>query len=112
MDKIDHYRNIIRQVLQPYRVVRYAGSPNLQNQLIFDNENEHYLVMTVGWDGETPVRDCVFHLDIVDGKVWIQEDNPDSDIASMLMDAGIPKSDIVLGFQSPAIRRFTSFASG
>ncbi|MFN0035080.1 MAG: XisI protein [Saprospiraceae bacterium] len=111
MDKIAHYRNVVRQVLQPFGAVHYAGSPSLQNQLIFDDENGHYLIMTVGWEGETPVRDCVFHIDITGGKIWIQEDNTDSDIASSLVEAGIPKSDIVLGFQSPAMRRFSSFGT-
>lgn len=112
MDKVTKYRNIIRQVLKPFAENHYAGSPNLKNQLIFDVENDHYLVVTVGWDGEIPVRDCVFHIDITDGKVWIQEDNTDSDIASLLMEAGIPKSDIVLGFQSPSMRKYSSFAAG
>jgi hypothetical protein len=112
MDKITKYRNIIRQVLKPFAQNHYAGAPNLKNQLIFDTEHDHYLVMTVGWDGEMPVRDCVFHIDITDGKVWIQEDNTDSDIASLLMEAGIPKSDIVLGFQSPSMRKYSSFAAG
>jgi hypothetical protein len=112
MDKIKLYRKIIRQALQPYGDVKYAGSPNLKNQIIFDEVNDHYLVVTVGWDGEMPVRDCVFHIDISNGKIWIQEDNTDSDIASVLIDAGIPKSDIVLGFQSPSMRPFTSYAVG
>lgn len=112
MDKISRYRNIIRRALKPYGDVHYAGSPNLKNQLIFDNENDHYLVMTIGWEGETPVRDCVFHIDIIAEKVWIEEDNTDSDIASILMEAGIPKSDIVLGFQSPSMRKLSSFAAG
>lgn len=112
MDKIAKYRKIIREVLKPFAENHYAGSPDLKNQLIFDTENDHYLVVTIGWDGETPVRDCVFHIDIIGGKVWIQEDNTDSDIASLLITAGIPKSDIVLGFQSPSMRQFSSFAMG
>ena len=112
MGKITHYRNVVRQALKPFGSVHYAGSPSLQNQVVFDDANGHYLVLTVGWEGETPVRDCVFHIDITGGKVWIQEDNTDSDIASTLLEAGIPKSDIVLGFQSPAMRRFSSFAAG
>jgi hypothetical protein len=49
---------------------------------------------------------------LTDGKVWIQEDHTDSDIASLLMEAGIPKSDIVLGFQSPSMRKYSSFTAG
>lgn len=111
MDKIARYRKIIKQVLEPFGSEHYAGSPQLTNQLIFDNEHDHYLVLTIGWEGETPVRDCLFHIDITDGKIWVQEDNTDIDIASILTETGIPKSDIVIGFQSPSMRKFSSYAS-
>jgi XisI protein len=109
MDKVNKYRKIIRQTLLPFKNVHYAGSPDLKNEVILDGENDHYLVVTIGWDGETPVRDCIFHIDIIRGKIWIQEDNSDVEIASQLLDAGIPKSDIILGFQSPTMRQFSSF---
>ena len=104
------YRNIIQDIMTPYSEVHYAGSPGLSNQVIFDTKNDHYLVVTIGWEGEQSVRDCVFHVDIIEGKIWIQEDNTDEDLCTMLVESGIPKSDIVLGFQSPSMRRFSSFA--
>ncbi len=110
MDKINQYRQVIRELLLPYKNSRYAGSPNLRNEVILDNENDHYLVITIGWEGETPVRDCIFHLDIIENKIWVQEDNSDLDIASILLEEGISKSDIVLGFQSPAIRQYSSYS--
>ena len=112
MDKLNKYRQIIRQTLLPFGNDRYAGSPDLRNEVVLDKENDHYLVITIGWDGETSVRDCIFHIDIINDKIWIQEDNSDSDIASILIEAGIPKSDIVLGFQSPSMRPFSSYALG
>ena len=112
MDKITKYRQIIRKILTPYKNSRYVGSPDLRNEIIFDNKNDHYLVISIGWEGEKHVRDCLFHIDIIDGKVWIQEDNTDSDIADILVDEGIAESDIVLGFQSPAMRRMSSLAIG
>ena len=111
MDKIAKYRNIIRETLLPYKKSHYAGSPDLKNEVILDNENDHYLVVTIGWDGEMPVRDCIFHLDIISGKIWVQEDNSDLDIASVLLEEGVPKSDIVLGFQSPLMRQHSMYAA-
>jgi XisI protein len=108
MDKIKQYRDIVRQVLEPYGTANYVGSPYLKNQLIFDSEHDHYLVMTIGWEDEKPVRDCLFHIDITDGKIWIQEDNTDVDVAQLLQETGIPKSDIVLGYHSPAMRAFAA----
>jgi XisI protein len=111
MDKIARYRKIIREVLEPFGNEHYAGSPELKNQLIFDVEHDHYLVMTVGWDGESSVRDCLFHIDISNQKIWIQEDNTDMDIATILTENGIPKSEIVLGFQSPSMRQFSTYSA-
>lgn len=111
MDKIVQYRKIIQRVLKPYGEDRYVNAPTLTNQVIIDETNDHYLVVTLGWDGEMPVRDCIFHIDIKDGKVWIQEDNSDEDMATILMEEGIPPKDIVLGFQSPSMRKFSAFAA-
>jgi hypothetical protein len=49
-------------------------------------------------------------LDIIDGKVWIQHDGTNRPVADELLAAGIPRDDIVLGFQPPDLRKFTDFA--
>jgi hypothetical protein len=52
----------------------------------------------------------MFHLQIKNNKIWIHEDRTDFDIAGRLVDAGIPKSDIVLGFVEPLVRETEGFA--
>jgi hypothetical protein len=52
------------------------------------------------------------HLDIKDGKIWIQHDGTEIGIANQLVALGVPKSDIVLAFHSPFKRQFTEFAVG
>jgi hypothetical protein len=52
----------------------------------------------------------VLHLDIRNGKVWIQYDGTDEGIANELVAAGISPDQIVLGFKPPEIRPFTDFA--
>jgi hypothetical protein len=51
------------------------------------------------------------HLSLENGKIWIQQNNTDREIASELMDLGVPASDIVLGFHPPAARHLTGFAT-
>ena len=46
----------------------------------------------------------------IDGKLWIQTDNTEHGIAPDLGQAGIPKSDIVLAFRPPDVRRHTEYA--
>ena len=55
---------------------------------------------------------CVFHLDIKNNKVWIQENTTEFDLANELVEMGIPKQDIVIGFNTPKMRGMTDFAIG
>ena len=54
---------------------------------------------------------CLVHVDLIDGRFWIQRDGTEYSIAQELLDAGIPKDRIVLAFHSPAKRRLTDFAA-
>ncbi|MGC1305871.1 MAG: element excision factor XisI family protein [Phormidesmis sp.] len=51
------------------------------------------------------------HLDIKDGKIWIQHDGTEAGIATQLLELGVPANDIVLAFHSPNMRKFTEFAT-
>lgn len=61
----------------------------------------------VGWCGEKRVFGCVIHVEVRSGKIWIQRDGTEVGIANELIEAGVPKSDIVLGYRSPYMRKFT-----
>ncbi len=64
------------------------------------------------WEGENWVHSCIIHIDIRCGKVWLQWNSTEDDIAVDLVHAGVLKEDIVLGFQSPFMRQFTEHARG
>ena len=38
------------------------------------------------------------HLDIIDGKIWIQHDGTEIGVANELVEMGVPKEDIVLAY--------------
>lgn len=42
--------------------------------------------------------------------MWIQHDGTERGLASELMEQGVPRGDIVLGFRAPARRKYTEFA--
>jgi hypothetical protein len=52
----------------------------------------------------------VLHLDIRQGKIWIQHDGTEAGIAEELVKAGIPRDRIVLAFKPPDICPHTGFA--
>ncbi|HAX79127.1 MAG TPA: hypothetical protein DCY88_25695 [Cyanobacteria bacterium UBA11372] len=68
--------------------------------------------MFVGWRDEVQVYGSLIHIDIKGNRIWIQRDGTQEGIAQQLVDAGVPKSDIVLGYRSPFVRQFTGFAVG
>ena len=77
---------------------------------MFDNESDRYLLVILGRDNGRRAHGCLVHIDIINGKVWMQHDGTEYGIANELVDAGVPKNHIVLGFRSPEIRKHTEFA--
>jgi hypothetical protein len=108
MDTLD-YRRIVRSVLYAYAQLPYANG-NLENMVVADTEGDHYLLLIEGWDGERRVHSCLVHIDIINGKLWIQRDNTEDGIALDLEAAGVPKDHIVLGFRSAEVRPYTDYA--
>jgi len=109
MDKLTTYRNYIRELLRRYQ--EFASSQDeVETQIIADTEHDHYQLVHVGWQDERRVYGCVFHIDIKNGKIWIQYNGTEWHIAEELVKFGVPKEDIVLGFHSPSRRKFTEYA--
>jgi XisI protein len=109
MGKIAHYRQSIQTLLME-RADRVL-SPGIEKQIIFDADRDHYQIVNVGWNPNgNRSYGCVLHLDIKDGKIWIQHDGTEDGIADALVELGVAKQDIVLGFHTPAMRKYTEFA--
>jgi hypothetical protein len=109
MDTLTRYRDIVRNIIQEY--ANYKPSHGeIETEAIIDPEHDHYEVMVVGWDGVRRVHGSVIHLDIIDGKIWIQHDGTNWPVADELLKAGVPKEDIVLGFHPADVRQHTGFA--
>jgi hypothetical protein len=111
MDRVERYREIVRRLIAEY--ARYKPSHGeIEAEAIIDRDHDHYEVMHIGWDGVRRVHGSVVHLDIIDGKVWIQYDGTSCPVADELIAAGIPREDIVLGFHPADVRPLTGFAVG
>ncbi|MBW4513018.1 MAG: XisI protein [Scytonematopsis contorta HA4267-MV1] len=108
MDKLEQYRTAIKKILTDYASVPIANG-EIDSQLIFDTERDRYQVMSVGWNGHRRVHGCILHLDIINGKIWLQQNTTERQIAQELVAMGIPKEDIILGFQAPYVRQYTNF---
>jgi len=54
----------------------------------------------------------VIHVDIRDGRIWIQHDGSEPGIAGQLLAAGVAPGEIVMGFHPPGQRHLTRYATG
>ena len=107
--QLERYRQIVESVLNEYAALPYAYAP-IQSEVIFDRTRDRYIWMDVGWNNDRRVHGCLAHIDIVDGKIWIQRDGTEEGIAADLERAGIPKDHIVLGFRPAEVREHTGYA--
>ena len=109
MDKLELYRNCIKQILTEHSQIS-SDTQTVKTQLIFDLERDSYQLAYVGWQKDKRVFGPVMHFDIQDGKIWIQYNGTEDSVAQKLVDMGIPPSDIVLGFQSSFKRQYSGYA--
>lgn len=111
MDQLDHYRTIVRSLIEEYASHEPAYG-DIRTEAIVDREHDHYEVMQVGWSGSSRVHGSIIHIDIRDGKVWIEYNGTDARLAEELVAAGIPRNDIVLGFHPAEVRPLTGYGVG
>jgi hypothetical protein len=109
MDKIELYRQIIKQLLQEYASDDYNRN-DVERELIFDSEHDHYQIVNVGWENDHRIYGCILHFDIKQGKIWLQYNGTEIDFAEELVKQGVPTQDIVIGFHSPFMRQFTKYS--
>jgi hypothetical protein len=109
MDKIQRYRQIIRQILAEH-AHPYVHSSDVETEIICDTEHDHYQLAYVGWEDQQRIFNLILHFDIKNEKIWIQHNGTETAIAQTLLDNGVPASDIVLGFHSPFKRQFSGYA--
>lgn len=110
MDKLNRYREIVKHIVQEYGSW-FPKNEHVQTEVVVNPDIDHYEVVRVGWEGERRIHHSSIHLDIIDGKVWIQDDRTNRPVADALLEAGVPHEDIVLAFHPPEVRQYTDFAA-
>ena len=108
-DKVKKCQSIILAFLHKQASYRVANV-DLQNQIIADTERNHFQLVRIGWRKNRFVHTCPFHFDIQDGKIWIQQNRTDVEVAETLTEMGVPASDIIIGFLPAEVRGGSGFA--
>jgi hypothetical protein len=109
MGRVTAYREIVKQLLKEYAQHPPANG-EIELETIFDEKQDRYQLIALGWQGKRRVHGCLIHIDLKDDKVWLQHDSTDAEIAKSLVEMGIPAGDIVLAFYPEHRRQYTGFA--
>ncbi len=109
MERIEEYRQFIRQLLTSHAAPDINSDLDVECQLVFDTEQDHYQILDVGWEGYKRIYNCFIHLDIKDCKIWIQRNMTEADLGQELVEMGVPKEDIILGLHPPYKRPYTGY---
>lgn len=110
MDTVVKHKNLVRKLLLEI-ADRFRESNRWEILEAFDEEHGQYVLFTDGWQGEKREYGCFLHVEVKEnGRIWIRRDGTDLDFGQQLLDEGILKSDLVLGFHSPSMREQSDFA--
>ena len=102
-------KQAIIKILEDY--IEYLGNdPETQSQLVIDETQNHYLLIEIGWHNSIRIYGTLIHIDIIDQKIWIQQDGTEEGIANELVNLGISPKQIVLAYKTPERRKITDFA--
>jgi hypothetical protein len=111
MDPVTRYRQHIQAIITEYSQYKPSYG-EVELETIMDTTHDHYQLLSVGWNKLQRIHGTILHVDIRDGKIWIQYDGTEEGIANRLVAYGVPREDIVLAFHPPYKRPYTDFAVG
>jgi hypothetical protein len=101
----EQLKSIIRQTLQSYAIGE-------KDRLVFDSEHEVYQWLQHGWEGMQRIFAVLVHLELRQNLIWVECNNVEPSVVDVLLEKGVPKEQIVLGFQAPYKRATSGFAIG
>lgn len=108
MDKLTQYREFIKNICEEYSQIKPANG-EIEVETFFDTQQDHYQVFHKGWSKYRRIFGPLIHIDLINGKIWIQYDGTEAGIANELLKLGVPKEDIVLGYHAPFMRQYDGF---
>jgi hypothetical protein len=112
MANINFYKTVLEKVFREEAEKYQVDLPKASRRLYIGDDKTHFVLIEIGWAEKRYLHRILFTVEIINDKIWIHEDNTDIDLVGKLLDSGIPKSDIVLGFVPVYARDIEGFAVG
>lgn len=111
MDKSARYKKLVKKILSNYVAIFSNSDSETEEILVSDDVKGHYLWLGLGWKNGKRQNHQIANIRIRNNKIWIETDLTEQGIATDLLNANVPKEDIVLAFHEPSMRKFTEFAA-
>jgi hypothetical protein len=108
----DSFQRAVHAVFDKLKARQVLLPPGIERQLVLDEQNGHYPLLNIGWQGNRHTHAVLVQIDIKGELIWVQADNTEYGIADKLLNQGILSEQIVLGFQVPYKRKYSGFAQG
>lgn len=109
METVDMLREAIQAVF-----AEWAKLPRIPSDWkivsVQDAQQDRYTLQSVSFAKDRYDTRLLAYLEVREDKIWILTDNTEEGIASELVQAGIAKDQIVLGFYSTSLREVGDFA--
>lgn len=93
------YRETVKAVISKYAKL-CPSHGQIRLETVFDEDQERYALMQVGWDRGVRVRGNLIYMTLDDDQVRIEYDGVERGIVDDLVRLGIPRDKIVLTFLS------------
>lgn len=112
MEKITIYENIIIELLQELATDSQVNGEELHDEILIDRQKRHYCLLWLGFEDKGGFVDKILvHFQLKDnGKIWILANWTENQLAILLMEKGVERQDIVLGFRPENVRAATKYA--
>lgn len=111
MDKIEKYQKAILELIQLF-ATETGDSESEHEEIITDLVQHHYFLQWIGFDRKDRfINKPILHFHIKsNSKIWVLANLTDSNVAEILINKGVDKNDIVVGFFPQKLRSHTGYA--
>ena len=109
MDRVEFYKSLVRKVICDY-AAQIPELKGVDQKIIFQEELGYYALLHNGWHEEDRVYGNIIHLEVKNGKIYIQHDGTEDGITDFFLDNGVPSKEIVIQRHPPDCRHLTEFA--
>lgn len=103
MDKIEKYHCAMVSLLEDYQAY-LKNAKTATHQILIDEKQRHYQLLAMGWEGQRYFFQVLFHFDIVGDKIWLRQNDTEWKIVDELIEKGVDKNDIIIGYVPTSLR--------